>query len=86
MIEFQTMLYRAYLTDFEYGWQIDPDFLFQSKKYESPTDAMQELNFHSPEHNNWFVTMRMFENNEIVEEEIFDSSVIDCEYDYLLPI
>jgi hypothetical protein len=70
------------LHDFEIGWEIGEDILFESKVYGNPTDAMQELNYFSPSSNNWFATMRMMQNREIIEEEIFDSSVVYFLFDH----
>ena len=75
---YQTMLYKVAL-DFEYGWDYSGDILFESSIYKSPTDAMVEFSFCEPSHNNWFATMRMIMNGDIVEEQIFDSSVIEIE-------
>ena len=79
MTGFQTMLYKAVLLDFEYGWDAS-DELFSSNVYSSPTDAMQELNFTDISHNNWFATMRTIVHGEIIEEEWFDCSVIEIDY------
>ena len=72
---FQTSLYKATFIDLEFGWDAG-DEIFASRIYKSPTDAMLELNFTDPSHNNWFATMRTIVNGEIIEEEWFDSSVI----------
>jgi len=71
------MLYKVIFIDSEFGWDYSGDILFESTIYENPTDAMQELNFFEPSHNNWFATMRMIKAVEIVEEEIFDASVYE---------
>jgi hypothetical protein len=63
------------------GWQVDRNnILFQSKEYENPTDAMQELNFHEPSHPNWFATMVEWTDGEVSDEQIFDSSLIFVDY------
>jgi hypothetical protein len=41
---------------------------------------MIEFDFYEPVHPNWFVTMRMIKNGEIVEEDLFDTSVIEYPY------
>lgn len=78
MTTFQTMLYKVILIDFEFGWDYS-DILFESSIYENPTDAMVAFSFCEPSHNNWFGTMRMRKDGEIVEEEIFDASVIEID-------
>ena len=63
------------------GWQVDRNnILFQSKEYENPTDAMQELNFQEPSHPNWFATMVECIDGEVSDEQIFDSSLIFVDY------
>jgi len=80
-ITYHTRLYKATLTDFELGWQIAVDeILFASKEYADVRDAMRELDFHTPSNNNWFATMIERINEEVTDEEIFDSSVVDTEY------
>jgi hypothetical protein len=73
---FQTSLYKAIYLDAEFGWDAG-DEIFSSQIYSSPTDAMVELSFTEPSHNNWFATMRTISNGNIIEEEWFDSSVIE---------
>lgn len=78
MRQYQTVLYKAIFIDAEIGWDADPDsVLFESSISANPTLVMQELNFFEPTHSNWFANMRMIENGEIIEEEWFDTSVID---------
>ncbi len=83
---YQTYLYGASFGieedgRFLEGWQVDKNnILFQSNEYENPGDATQELNFHEPSHPNWFATMVEWENGEVTDEEIFDSSVISVDY------
>lgn len=83
---YQTYLYGAVLDKEENGnilegWHVDESkILFESNVYTNPTDAIIELNFTDPQHNNWFATMVARENGEITDEEIFDSSVITIEY------
>ncbi|HKO79839.1 MAG TPA: hypothetical protein VJU78_05560 [Chitinophagaceae bacterium] len=76
MLTYQTSLYKAILINFDFGWDA-ADEIFVSNLYECPTDAMQELNFMEPAHNNWFATMRTINDGVIIEEEWFDSSVIE---------
>lgn len=82
---YQTYLYGAVLDKVENdvlleGWQVNEDLiLFKSKECDEPAEAMNALNFTDPSHNNWFATMVVRENGEIIDEEIFDSSVITIE-------
>ena len=75
---FQTALYRAVYIDNEFGWDADPVPLFESGINTDPTIVMQELDFFEPTHSNWFATMKVF--GTAIEEEWFDSSVVDVEY------
>ena len=85
-ITYQTRLYKAALTDFELGWQIAVDeILFISREYADVSNAIRELDFHTPSDNNWFATMIERINEEVTDEEIFDSSVVDTEYTSLIP-
>lgn len=78
MITYQAYLYKAILTDFERGWEID-DLLFRSSEYENPKKAVLELDFYEPLINNWFTTLVEREDGRITDEEILDSSVIDID-------
>jgi hypothetical protein len=74
---YQTKLFKAVLTDFEIGWQLAEDIvIFESRGSEDVFQAMRELDFHEPSDNNWFATMVERIDGEVVDEEIFDSSVI----------
>ena len=83
---YQTYLYGASFGTEENdrildGWQLDRNnILFQSKEYDNPTDAMQELNFHEPSHHNWFATMVEWNGQEVSDEQIFDSSLVFVDY------
>ena len=79
MILYQTVLYQAYLHP-QYGWDADAgNILFESTIGPDPTQVMQELNFFERTHPNWFANMRMIKDGNIIEEEWFDSSVIEIE-------
>ena len=73
------MLYKAEFIDFEIGWDYGAP-IFEYQIYLDPSSAMIELNFQELAHNNWFATMRSIVNDEIVEEDLFDSSVIEIDY------
>ena len=49
----------------------------ESRIHEDPWKAIIEFYFHEPSLNNWFVTMRMIRHGEILEEDLFNSSVIE---------
>ena len=76
MITFQTALYHVKYIDSQFGWDYDK-LMFESNVYKEPWQAMMEFDFHHPVHPNWFATMRMLINDEIVEEDLFDASVIE---------
>lgn len=76
MATYQTALYRVKYLDEQFGWEYDV-LMFESSVYEEPWKAMMEFDFHEPSHNNWFVTMRMIKNGIILEEDLFDTSVIE---------
>jgi hypothetical protein len=77
MLTYQVILYKAKFVDSELGWQIDDDaILWSSQKHDSPSAAMREWDFIDPEHPNWFVTMVERDGDEVMDQEIFDSSVI----------
>ena len=75
MITYQTRIYKVIYLDSQFGWDYTDEILFESKEYEIATDAMVELNFAEPSHPNWFATMRVIKDGEIIEEDLFDSSV-----------
>lgn len=77
MTNYQTMIYKVIFTDSEFGWDYDGEILFESKLYESATDAMLEFSFAEPSYPNWFATMRSIKDGKIIEEEIFDASVYE---------
>jgi hypothetical protein len=78
MLDYQVLLYKAKFIDGELGWQIDEDeILWCSQKYHSPVLAIREWDFFEPEQTNWFVTMVEREGEKVLDEEIFDSSVIE---------
>jgi hypothetical protein len=54
--------------------------ILESRIHEEPWKAMIESDLHEPAHKNWFVTMRMMINGEVLEEDLFDTSVIEYPY------
>lgn len=80
MLHYQTMLYKVHLLDdFPFGWDYTGEVLFQSQVYDNPAAAMLEFSFADPDYPNWFATMKEIKNGEIVDEEIFDSSVVEID-------
>ena len=77
MTNYQTIIYKVVYLDPEFGWDYNGELLFESKIYESATQAMIEFSFAEPSHPNWFATMRTIKYGEIIEEEIFDASVYE---------
>ena len=78
MLTYQTILYKAEFLGSELGWQLNKDdVIWSSQKYNTAAPAIQEFDFSEPPHNNWFVTMVEREGDEVKDEEIFDSSVIE---------
>ena len=75
MVTFQTALYKVKYFDREFGWEYD-ELLFESRIHKEPWKAIMEFDLHEPSHNNWFVTMRMMEDGIVLEEDLFDTSVI----------
>jgi len=77
MTQFQTALYNAIRVK-KYGWDYST-LIFESGIRENPTEVMHELNGFSFPDGPWMATMRVIENNEIIEEDLFDSSYNQCE-------
>jgi hypothetical protein len=78
MLTYQSMLYKVALDDY-YGWDYTGDILFESRVHPQPANAMVELQFCDPAHPNWFATFRTIERGEIIDEQIFDASVIEID-------
>lgn len=79
MLTYQTALYKVKYLDAQFGWGYD-ELIFESRIHEEPWKAIMEFDLHEPSHNNWFVTMRMMVNGEIIDEDLFDTSVIEYPY------
>ena len=75
MITYQSCLYSAKLQNSEYGWDYD-QLIFQSKEYVNPTEAMEEFNNQEILVEHWIGTLKRIEGKEVLDEEIFDSSVM----------
>jgi hypothetical protein len=79
MITFQAMLYKVIYIDSELGWDYSGDILFESAVCKEPIDAMVEFSFCEPSHPNWVCYFENDKNGEILEEQIFDASVIEID-------
>jgi hypothetical protein len=78
MPSYQVLLYKATFTDHELSWQIDEDqILWSSRRYATASPAIREWDFYEPQQHNWFATMVERNGEEVLDEEIFDSSVIE---------
>ena len=70
------MVYEGESYDERFGWELGKIILFQSAEHDEPSAAMEEFNkFPLPE-KPWFAYMRMTENGEIVDEQMFDTSTV----------
>lgn len=78
MLTYQTALYKVKYLDAQLGWDYD-ELIFESRIHKEPWKAIMEFDLHEPSHNNWFAIMRMMKDGEILEEEIFDVSVIEID-------
>ena len=76
MTTYQTAIYKV-IYDNEWGWDYNGETLFESKIYESPTDAMLEYSFAEPSHPNWFGIMKTIIDGVVVEYELFEASVYE---------
>jgi hypothetical protein len=74
MLKYIAMAYEGKKYDEKFGWEFGKVILFQSTEYTEPPDAMGEFNkFLLPEKPR-LAYMRVTENGEIVDEEMFDTS------------
>jgi hypothetical protein len=76
MLSYQTALYKVKYLDEQFGWDYD-ELIFESRIHKEPWKAIMEFDLHEPSHKNWFVTMRMIKNGIILEEDLFDTFVIE---------
>jgi hypothetical protein len=74
-MEFQTVLYEAESQHEKYGWKFGNVILFKSSISSDISQVMKEFNALSLPNSEWFAYVRVIDNGEIVEEEMFDSSV-----------
>ena len=74
MLLYKTMVYEGEKYDEKFGWEFGKIILFESAEYPEPSLAMDEFNkFQLPE-KPWFAYMRVLENGEIIDEQMFDTS------------
>ena len=74
MAKYITMVYEGEFFDEKFGWEFGKVILFRSKEYDEPDDAMKEFNQFPLPQKPWFAYMRVMENGEIIDEEMFDTS------------
>ncbi len=75
MLSYKTFLYRARKLNATNSWDFDI-ILFRSPVFDNPTDAMMAFNNNPITEENWIGTLQVIEDGKILEEEIFDSSVL----------
>lgn len=75
MPTYQTFLYKAKKINDTFGWDYDV-ILFQSPVFNNPTDAMMAFNNNPITEENWIATIQEIEQGKVIDEEIFDSSVL----------
>lgn len=75
-MEYQTVAYKGESKDERFGWEFGKEIIFQSQKYADVQAAMKEFNAFLLPGDAWFAYLREIENDKIVSEEMFDSSVI----------
>ena len=74
MKKYMTMVYEGEKYDEKFGWEFGEVILFQSQEHKEPSEAMKEFNQFSLPEKPWFAYMRVMENGEIIDEEMFDTS------------
>jgi hypothetical protein len=75
MQTYQTYLYRARLLNKKFGWDYDV-ILFASPIFDNATDAMMAFNNNPISVKNWIGTIQEFQDGKLIDEEIFDSTVL----------
>jgi hypothetical protein len=77
MTTYQTKLCLATLKDYELGLQVETkEPVFISDESENVSAVFADLHDHEPRHNDWFAVVVIREDGKIVEEDVFDASVI----------
>ena len=75
MTTYQTSQYSAVFIDERIGWDYG-SLVFQSLEYDDPAEAMREFNKECMWIAKWIGTMKMIVDGVVVEEQIFDSTVL----------
>jgi hypothetical protein len=75
MTYYQTALYSGKWNEHGYGWDYG-ELLYESEIHHNPTFVMVKFNKFLHREDKWIATMRTIENDEVVLEEIFDSTVL----------
>ena len=73
------MLYEGESFHEEFGWEFGKVILFQSAEHDNATGAMEEFNKFELPDKPWFAYMRVTENGEIVDEQMFDTSTVSVD-------
>ncbi|HEY4874998.1 MAG TPA: hypothetical protein VIH86_05460 [Puia sp.] len=77
MTTYQTKLCLATQKDYEAGLQVvKKDPVFISGESENPDAVFDALHDNEPLHDDWFAVLVIREDGKIVEEEMFDASVM----------
>jgi hypothetical protein len=77
MTTYQTKLCLATLKDYETGLQIaKKEPVFVSGESENVSDVFDALHDNEPPHDEWYAVLVVRKDGRIVEEEMFDASVV----------
>jgi hypothetical protein len=77
LITYQTKLYKAVLKE---GWNIaETDPIFQSHQHKDISEVFHVLHSHEPLCSDWFAVLIVRRNGKIIEEEIYDTSVLELD-------
>jgi hypothetical protein len=77
MTTYQTKLCLATLKDYETGLQVvNKEPVFISGESENVDTVFDALHDNEPPHDDWFAVLVVREDGKIVEEEMFDASVM----------
>jgi hypothetical protein len=75
LITYQTRLYKAVLKN---GWNIsEREPIFQSHQHKDIAEVFHALHKHEPLYRDWFAVLIIRKNGKIVDEEIYDTSVLE---------
>ena len=74
------MVYEGEKYDEKFGWDFGKVILFQSSEHDNPSDAMDEFAKFQLPNKPWFAYMRVTENGEITDEQMFDTSTTKIDH------